>query len=124
MRTIQSPHDGDGELHVAFAISEADLPAWESWLEKNGIAIEISCRIFSLVCHGTRKSARLGPRGNPGRRSESLNGIPRGEIRRRARLEAKVVLQIGVVDPLSGEIDQDAHVRGYFLRHWCAAYQR
>ena len=39
-RTIQSPHDGDGELHVAFAIAEVDLPAWESWLEKNGIAIE------------------------------------------------------------------------------------
>ena len=37
---IQSPHDGSGELHVAFAISEAELPVWESWLHANGITIE------------------------------------------------------------------------------------
>jgi catechol 2,3-dioxygenase-like lactoylglutathione lyase family enzyme len=39
-RTIQSPHDGDGELHLAFAISSAELSKWESWLEKRGIAVE------------------------------------------------------------------------------------
>jgi catechol 2,3-dioxygenase-like lactoylglutathione lyase family enzyme len=39
-RTIQSPHDGDGELHLAFAISGADLPNWQAWLAENGIAVE------------------------------------------------------------------------------------
>ncbi len=37
---IQSPHDGDGELHIAFAIPAADLAAWEAWLAENGIAVE------------------------------------------------------------------------------------
>jgi catechol 2,3-dioxygenase-like lactoylglutathione lyase family enzyme len=35
-----SPHDGDGELHIAFAISAAELPRWETWLAENRIAIE------------------------------------------------------------------------------------
>jgi catechol 2,3-dioxygenase-like lactoylglutathione lyase family enzyme len=39
-RTIQSPHDGDGELHLAFAIPLAELCTWESWLEKRGIVVE------------------------------------------------------------------------------------
>lgn len=39
-RAIQSPHDGDGELHLAFAIPARELAAWESWLEAKGIAIE------------------------------------------------------------------------------------
>ena len=39
-RTIVSPHDGDGELHIAFAISASELAAWESWLVQKGIAIE------------------------------------------------------------------------------------
>jgi catechol-2,3-dioxygenase len=30
-RAIQSPHDGDGELHVAFAIPCAELSHWEAW---------------------------------------------------------------------------------------------
>jgi catechol 2,3-dioxygenase-like lactoylglutathione lyase family enzyme len=38
--TIQSPHDGDGELHVAFATAESELMHWESWLAENGIAVE------------------------------------------------------------------------------------
>lgn len=37
---IQSPHDGDGELHLAFAISAAELAVWEAWLAENGIAVE------------------------------------------------------------------------------------
>ena len=37
---IQSSHDGDGELHVAFAISAAALPVWERWLEEKGISVE------------------------------------------------------------------------------------
>jgi catechol 2,3-dioxygenase-like lactoylglutathione lyase family enzyme len=37
---IQSPHDGTGELHVAFAISLAELPQWESWLAENSLEIE------------------------------------------------------------------------------------
>ena len=39
-REILSPHDGDGELHLAFAIPAAELASWESWLAKQGIALE------------------------------------------------------------------------------------
>jgi catechol 2,3-dioxygenase-like lactoylglutathione lyase family enzyme len=39
-RAIQSAHDGDGELHVAFAIPSAELANWESWLQTRGIAVE------------------------------------------------------------------------------------
>ena len=39
-REILSPHDGDGELHIAFAIPAAELATWESWLAKQGIALE------------------------------------------------------------------------------------
>jgi catechol 2,3-dioxygenase-like lactoylglutathione lyase family enzyme len=38
--TIESPHDGDGELHIAFAISAEELAPWENWLAGNGIAVE------------------------------------------------------------------------------------
>lgn len=37
---IQSPHDGDGQLHVAFAIARAELAGWEAWLAENGLAVE------------------------------------------------------------------------------------
>jgi catechol 2,3-dioxygenase-like lactoylglutathione lyase family enzyme len=37
---IVSPHDGDGELHIAFAIAAADLASWGAWLAENGIAVE------------------------------------------------------------------------------------
>jgi catechol 2,3-dioxygenase-like lactoylglutathione lyase family enzyme len=39
-RAIRSPHDGDGELHLAFAIPAAELANWESWLQQKGIAVE------------------------------------------------------------------------------------
>jgi catechol 2,3-dioxygenase-like lactoylglutathione lyase family enzyme len=39
-RAITSPHDGDGELHIAFAIPASELAAWEAWLAKQGIAVE------------------------------------------------------------------------------------
>ena len=39
-RSIPTPHDGDGELHIAFAISAAELARWEHWLAENGIAVE------------------------------------------------------------------------------------
>src|ERR1700738_926805 len=39
-RAIQSPHDGDGELHLAFAIPAEELASWEAWLAQNGIAVE------------------------------------------------------------------------------------
>ena len=39
-RAIPSPHDGDGELHIAFAIAAAELAHWESWLQTKGIAVE------------------------------------------------------------------------------------
>jgi len=37
---LQSPHDGDGELHLAFAIRTEELAAWEAWLAENQIAVE------------------------------------------------------------------------------------
>jgi catechol 2,3-dioxygenase-like lactoylglutathione lyase family enzyme len=36
----QSPHDGDGELHIAFAIAAEELASWESWLNEKEIAVE------------------------------------------------------------------------------------
>lgn len=39
-RASQSPHDGDGELHIAFAIQAAELANWELWLQTRGIAVE------------------------------------------------------------------------------------
>ena len=39
-RAIPSPHDGDGELHLAFAIPTTELVAWELWLREQGIAVE------------------------------------------------------------------------------------
>jgi catechol 2,3-dioxygenase-like lactoylglutathione lyase family enzyme len=39
-RDITSPHDGDGELHLAFAIAAEELTKWETWLTGKGIAIE------------------------------------------------------------------------------------
>jgi len=38
------PHDGHGRLHVAFAIAEADLPAWEQRLTAHGVAVESRVR--------------------------------------------------------------------------------
>ena len=35
-----SPHDGDGMLHVAFAIPAAELGKWEAWLAESGIEVE------------------------------------------------------------------------------------
>ena len=39
-RAMPTPHDGDGELHLAFAIRIEELAAWEDWLAENGIAVE------------------------------------------------------------------------------------
>jgi catechol 2,3-dioxygenase-like lactoylglutathione lyase family enzyme len=32
--------DARGAIHIAFGIARTDLPAWEGWLAKQGIAIE------------------------------------------------------------------------------------
>ncbi len=37
---IPTPHDGAGELHLAFAIAAADLANWEAWLAQNAIPVE------------------------------------------------------------------------------------
>src|SRR5215469_14961549 len=37
---ITSPHNGDGELHVAFSIAASELEKWEAWLAANQIPIE------------------------------------------------------------------------------------
>lgn len=34
------PHDGDGNLHLAFAIDADQLAAWEQWLAEQDIPIE------------------------------------------------------------------------------------
>ena len=39
-REITSPHDGDGELHLAFAIASAELEGWEAWLAENSVPLE------------------------------------------------------------------------------------
>src|SRR5260370_23628154 len=39
-RDMVSPHDGDGELHLAFAIAAAELTRWEASLAENGIPVE------------------------------------------------------------------------------------
>ena len=39
-RAMDTPHYGDGELHIAFAIRAEELAAWEDWLAANGIAVE------------------------------------------------------------------------------------
>lgn len=41
---IISPHDGDGKLHMAFAISKESLGDWEKWLESKGVAVESRVR--------------------------------------------------------------------------------
>jgi catechol 2,3-dioxygenase-like lactoylglutathione lyase family enzyme len=38
--TSPPAHDGDGHLHLAFAIPAAELGAWETWLSQHGVAIE------------------------------------------------------------------------------------
>jgi catechol 2,3-dioxygenase-like lactoylglutathione lyase family enzyme len=32
--------DATGSIHIAFGIARSDLPAWETWLHTQGIAIE------------------------------------------------------------------------------------
>ena len=39
-RAITSPHDGDGELHLALAIASDELANWESFLQERGIGVE------------------------------------------------------------------------------------
>jgi catechol 2,3-dioxygenase-like lactoylglutathione lyase family enzyme len=39
-RATETPHDGDGELHLAFAIASAELANWESWLQTREIRVE------------------------------------------------------------------------------------
>ena len=39
-RNMSTPHDGDGELHVAFAIASAELEKWEAWLREKGVEVE------------------------------------------------------------------------------------
>ena len=39
-REIPSPHDGQGELHLAFAVPAEEMARWEEWLAENGIAVE------------------------------------------------------------------------------------
>jgi catechol 2,3-dioxygenase-like lactoylglutathione lyase family enzyme len=49
-RDIESPHDGEGELHLAFAIATRELERWQAWLAENGIAVEES-HVWELGGH-------------------------------------------------------------------------
>ena len=33
-------HDGEGQLHLAFAVPALELDVWEAWLQRHGVAIE------------------------------------------------------------------------------------
>ncbi len=35
-----TPHDGAGQLHLAFAIPASELGEWEAWLAQQGVPIE------------------------------------------------------------------------------------
>lgn len=37
---IIPPHDGDGNLHLAFSIVASELETWKNWLRENEVAIE------------------------------------------------------------------------------------
>ena len=37
---IIPPNDADGQCHVAFSISPAELESWQVWLEEKGVEIE------------------------------------------------------------------------------------
>ena len=37
---IIPPHDGDGQLHLAFSIAASELETWNTWLRENEVAIE------------------------------------------------------------------------------------
>lgn len=34
-----TPHDGEGQLHLAFAIPRAELGAWETWLAERQVEV-------------------------------------------------------------------------------------
>lgn len=38
------PHDGTGPIHLAFAVSTEELPAWERRLQEHGVAVESRVR--------------------------------------------------------------------------------
>ena len=37
---MRPPHNGDGELHLAFAIRREELANWEAWLTESGSNVE------------------------------------------------------------------------------------
>jgi catechol-2,3-dioxygenase len=47
-RSIDSPHHGDGELHVAFAVPASELMNLEAWLAENGISVVEEKRTWEL----------------------------------------------------------------------------
>ncbi len=34
------PHDGQGDLHMAFTVEAAEMPAWEALLREKGVPVE------------------------------------------------------------------------------------
>ena len=43
------PHDGDGHLHLAFAIDADQVAAWEEQLARQGVALE-----SKVICEGAK----------------------------------------------------------------------
>jgi catechol-2,3-dioxygenase len=58
-RDMLSPHDGDGELHLAFAIAATDLASWEAWLAKAESRWKRSAR-WSLVAAASISAIQTG----------------------------------------------------------------
>ena len=55
-RAIQSPHDGDGELHIAFAIPSAELGNWEVGAG-HGSAVPVAVRLCPRVALVRKQSS-------------------------------------------------------------------
>ncbi len=53
-------HGGEGDVHVAFAVSEDELPVWKDQLERSGIVIECDYR----WPNGSRSLYFRDPAGN------------------------------------------------------------
>ena len=39
-KSHSTPHDGEGQLHLAFAIDASELSRWQAWLVENAVPIE------------------------------------------------------------------------------------
>lgn len=52
------PHDGDGQLHLAFAIAADQLQPWRDWLRQNAVAIEDEPRMGAAAAPACTSATR------------------------------------------------------------------